>query len=237
LAARVAVSRPVGDPWAVSAARWPLTARWENRDACPWAGPVAAVGLVGAAAMAVFGLPPVDVHGALHYAGVMDPMCGMTRGVHQLTTRHFGAAVRFNPGAPVIAAIGAAALLRSAIGATTGRWLNVRVTHATWAWVLAIAVLVPWEVNQQEHATLLRTPFTATASAGIALNAAPQIAAVLFLLLRRRPLRQPVESAPDPASLVGGRDVAVHAQPDHILDEDRGNIRRCRRAARPGGLS
>ena len=41
---------------------------------------VAAVGLAVGAVLAAFGMPPVDLHSPLHHMGIMDPLCGMTRG-------------------------------------------------------------------------------------------------------------------------------------------------------------
>jgi hypothetical protein len=49
---------------------------WEPVDRHRWAGLLAVAGLAAGGAMAIFGLPPVDLHGPLHYAGIMDPLCG-----------------------------------------------------------------------------------------------------------------------------------------------------------------
>jgi len=46
--------------------RLPLRLHWQPTDRHP--------------VLAAVGLPPVDLHGPLHYLGVMDPLCGMTRG-------------------------------------------------------------------------------------------------------------------------------------------------------------
>jgi hypothetical protein len=42
---------------------------------------LAAGGLLVGAALAVTGLPAIDLHGPQHHLGIMDPVCGMTRGV------------------------------------------------------------------------------------------------------------------------------------------------------------
>jgi len=61
--------------------RRPVRLRWEQADRHPTLTPLAAAGLLAAAILAVVGLPPVDLHGPLHRLGIMDPLCGMTRGV------------------------------------------------------------------------------------------------------------------------------------------------------------
>ncbi|WP_101258756.1 DUF2752 domain-containing protein [Streptomyces barkulensis] len=139
--------------------RWwpPLRPVLESRDRHPWAGPTALAGLVAGAAVAVFGLPPVDLHSPLHYAGVMGPTCGGTRAVHAAALGHFGESWRYNPlGLPVL--VGAfAAVAREAVGRRSGRWLNVRVTHRRTAVVCALVLLAALAANQQAHAELLRT--------------------------------------------------------------------------------
>ncbi|MFH0243931.1 DUF2752 domain-containing protein [Streptomyces sp. HK10] len=137
--------------------RPPLRLALEDGDRHSWAGPTALAGLVAGAAMAVFGLPPVDLHSPLHYAGVMGPTCGGTRAVHAAALGRFGEAWRYNPlGLPVL--VGAfAAVAREAFGRGTGRWLNVRVTHRRTAVVCALVLLVVLTLNQQAHAGLLRT--------------------------------------------------------------------------------
>lgn len=42
---------------------------------------LAAGGLLVGVVLAVSGPPRIDLHGPLHHLGIMDPMCGMTRGV------------------------------------------------------------------------------------------------------------------------------------------------------------
>jgi hypothetical protein len=141
----------------VAKARWPVTLRWEDRDAHRWAAPLALFGGVAGAAMAVFGLPPVDLHGPLHFLGVMDPLCGMTRATRLLFLGHLVRAVRYNPGAPVLVAGAMAALLRAAWGRAVGRWCTVRLARRGWAGVVWVVLAGAWEANQQAHAAMLRT--------------------------------------------------------------------------------
>lgn len=76
--------------------------------------------------MAIFGLPPVDVHGPLHYLGIMDPLCGVTRGTRLAMLGHLGQAWRYNPLSVVLVAGACAIVLRQALGLATGRWLNLQ---------------------------------------------------------------------------------------------------------------
>jgi len=117
--------------------------------------PLAASGLLTAAMLAVVGLPPVDLHGPLHYLGVMDPLCGMTRGTVAVLRGQLALAWAYNPASLLLVAGAALALGRWLVGWLTGRWLEVRVRPSRVAWaVAAVAVLVLW-ANQQAHAALL----------------------------------------------------------------------------------
>jgi hypothetical protein len=66
--------------------------------------PLAAAGLLAAGVLAVVGLPPVDLHGPLHRLGIMDPLCGMTRGVVAVLRGQLGRAVAYNPASPLFGA-------------------------------------------------------------------------------------------------------------------------------------
>jgi hypothetical protein len=67
------------------------------------------------------GLPPVDLHAPLHYLAVMDPLCGMTRGVRLVARGDLAGAVRYNPAAPLVPFGGGLLLVRAAHGHRTGR--------------------------------------------------------------------------------------------------------------------
>jgi hypothetical protein len=148
------------DRWAPS----PPTARrvgglrvgWVGKDR-HWAlAPLAAGGLLVAGTLAVVGLPPVDLHGPLHYLGIMDPLCGMTRGTVAVLRGQLSRAVAYNPASPLLVAGATLVLGRWLVGRLTGRWLEVRVHPRRVAWGIGVvAVLVLW-VNQQAHAALLR---------------------------------------------------------------------------------
>lgn len=117
----------------------------------------AAVGLLAGGAMALFGLPPLDVHGPLHYAGIMGPLCGGTRSMHALMSGDVAMAWRYNPiSFPLV--IGAAGLLvRHITGWATGRWVNVGIGDRRVFWSITTLLLLTLVINQQLHAELLRT--------------------------------------------------------------------------------
>ncbi|MFF4606988.1 DUF2752 domain-containing protein [Streptomyces sp. NPDC001339] len=107
------------------------------------------------AAMALFGLPPIDLHGPPHRAGVMGPLCGGTRGVHAAMLGHFGEAWRYNPLSVVLVAGALTVVVREVVGRLGGRWLNLRVRRRPMT-VLALTLLVALTVRQQAYADLLR---------------------------------------------------------------------------------
>ncbi|MQA03900.1 MAG: DUF2752 domain-containing protein [Streptosporangiales bacterium] len=141
-------------------ARVSLRLRWEQVDRHRRLVYVALGGLVLGGAMAVFGLPPIDMHGPLHrFFGIMDPLCGGTRGVRYAMRGEWGLAWAYNPvSIPLV--VGAIALVaRHAVGKLSGRWLNVRLALPRWVLILLIVLpLVVLEINQQLHAALLMGP-------------------------------------------------------------------------------
>jgi len=133
-----------------------ITATWERNDRFHDLLVIVGVGVVVAAAMAVFGLPPVDLHGPLHYIGIMDPLCGMTRAARLLALGDVGSAVRYNPASPALVVLAAVVFARAGVRMSTGRWIDIRVRRSTWLRVsfwLAVAGL--W-INQQANAALLK---------------------------------------------------------------------------------
>lgn len=138
----------------------PVFVRW--RDAQPVWTWIALAGLMIGVLLAVFGLPPVDLHGPLHYLGVMDPLCGGTRSVYLTLHGHLNDAVRYNPAGPVLVLAGVTVLFRAAIGWSTGRWIGVHVPRRIVIPVVVVA-LVALEVNQQLHVALLTQPWSGLA--------------------------------------------------------------------------
>jgi hypothetical protein len=136
--------------------RLPFRLRWEQADRHPTLAPLAAAGLLAAVLLAVVGLPPVDLHGPLHRLGIMDPLCGMTRGTVALLRGQPGRAVAYNPASPLLVAGAGLTLGRWLVGRLTGWWLNATLQRTPLTMgIIAAMVLALW-VNQQAHAALLR---------------------------------------------------------------------------------
>ncbi|MGH9244662.1 MAG: DUF2752 domain-containing protein [Acidimicrobiales bacterium] len=98
-------------------------------------------------------------HGPLHFVGVMDTLCDMTRGVVALLRGSFTEALRHNPASPLVVAGGVGAVgavVRGTYGRRVGRWLNLTGRRPTTVSIALPAVIVgALEVNQQLHAELL----------------------------------------------------------------------------------
>lgn len=118
-------------------------------------------GFVAAGALGRWGLPPVDLNGPLHRLGIMCPLCGGTRATMFLARGNFAQAWHYNPLVFLIAAIGAAAIVRAIYGLTTGRWFvigsllpqSARMRRLAIT-VLVVATVALW-ANQQLNADLL----------------------------------------------------------------------------------
>ena len=128
----------------------------ESADTYPYLVPVALAGAVVAVMMAVFGLPPIDVHGPLHRIGIMDPLCGMTRAARLLARGEVRAAARYNPASLLLPLLAVASAARLAYGWRTGRWWGIRLRSSPLLMVaLGVLVIALW-VRQQLHADLLQ---------------------------------------------------------------------------------
>lgn len=129
--------------------------RWAGSDHAPVLPWLAAAGVAGALALAVLGLPPVNLHGPLHRLwGIMDPLCGGTRAVYWMARGRLGLAWAYNPGALLLGGFTAVVYARAFYGRLRGRWLVVRIRFAVLV-ILIAAALIALEVNQQLHAALL----------------------------------------------------------------------------------
>ena len=150
-----APSRPTVEQ-RVAGARWWEWAPADRYRDWTW---LAVFGTAGAAVMALAGLPPLDLHGPLHYLGVMDPLCGGTRAARYTMLGQWRAAWRYNP-LGVAAVLGAGLMvLRGSVGAVSGRWWTPAVVLApgvrrllTTALLLGLVAL---EIRQQLLAPLL----------------------------------------------------------------------------------
>ena len=120
---------------------------------------VAVAGTVAAAVLAVAGLPPLDIHGPLHFAGIMDPFCGGTRAVRYAALGQWAQSWRYNPlGVPLLVG-GVLVVGRAAVGVLTGWWINdvlgwtPRRRRVVLAGVALLAVAL--QVRQQQRVDLL----------------------------------------------------------------------------------
>lgn len=84
--------------------------------------------------------------------GVVTPTCGLTRGVTAILAGQFATAWRFNPASYVVVAIAAAVLLRTAVGFTRRRWVNLSFAVSPAGWAVAVALVTALWVNQQANA-------------------------------------------------------------------------------------
>jgi uncharacterized membrane protein len=108
---------------------------------------VALLGVVAAGSLALWGLPAADLHGPLHLLGVMEPLCGATRGVRLAFLGDLAGAWRYNPAAAPLAAGAVVMLARGLYGWGTGRWLNAELRWTPTTKVLLGAVIVAVWVN------------------------------------------------------------------------------------------
>lgn len=136
-----------------------LDVTFERRDRHWWltAGAVFALGI--AVGMAIFGLPPVDLHSPLHKIGIMDPLCGGTRAARYTAQGNLAEAWRYNPLSILIVFGAVLAVIRSALGFVGRRWVTVTVDwtprRRRWAIGIVIILVVLLEIRQQMRAGLL----------------------------------------------------------------------------------
>lgn len=131
--------------------------RWSHRDELRGLTVAAGLAVVAAVALRTVGVPQVDLHGPLHYLGIMDPLCGGTRATFLLLAGDPVAAAQYNPLVFPLWTLVAAVLIRAGIGSLSGRWLDLRAcgrTRRVLLVALALAVIA-LAVRQQLHAELL----------------------------------------------------------------------------------
>ena len=131
----------------------------QSRDRHPLITSIALLGVATAVMMAVWGLPPIDLHGPLHRYGIMDPLCGGTRAAYYTTRGNLGRAWQYNPLGVIVVGGGCAAVARSVSGLATRRWLTLTtVWTSRRRWMVAtivLVLLVALEIRQQLNADLL----------------------------------------------------------------------------------
>jgi hypothetical protein len=150
--------RPSGSPSSPPVKAW-VQVQSSNRDEHTLFSIAAIAGLAAATMMALFGLPPIDLHGVLHHLGIMDPLCGGTRAARFAAAGQWSQAWRYNPLGLLAVLAGAAAAVRALVGLLTGRWVTLRFGWTPRRRRVAIAVLVvvtvALTVRQQLRADLL----------------------------------------------------------------------------------
>lgn len=141
----------------------PHLARWQISSTDPVAWHpftiLAGIGLITVVAMAVFGLPPWDLHTPLHHAGIMDPLCGGTRAVRLAAMGDIRESLTYNPLGLLALLAFAALVMRAVVGLVTHRWYSIAIGWTRWrAWIaslIVIGLLVVLEIRQQSIAPLL----------------------------------------------------------------------------------
>jgi len=118
----------------------PPVLRVEPVDPSPWLTRLAALVAAGAALLGMVGVPSVDLHGPLHFVGVMDPLCGGTRSVYLSVQGDLLDAAAYNPAGPVLLVVALAAVVRAATGRLSGQWVTVHVSSR----VVLVACSAPW---------------------------------------------------------------------------------------------
>lgn len=122
----------------------------------------AMVGAGSSLALLLAGLPPIDLHPPWHFFGIMDPLCGGTRSARLTMHGEFADAWRYNPLGIVAVFAAFSVTLRTTLGATTGRWVDVRLRLPVMVlrllWALAVIAVVALAVRQQQIAELLMAP-------------------------------------------------------------------------------
>lgn len=140
-----------------------ISIAWSKVDELRIVTVVGMIGLAAALAMALFGLPPVDLHGPLHRRGFMDPLCGGTRAARLTAQGNLAEAWTYNPLGILATLAAAAALARLLVGLVGRRWLNVHVAWTPRRMKIALAALaialVILEIRQQGRADLLIRPY------------------------------------------------------------------------------
>jgi hypothetical protein len=127
-----------------------------RRDPLPGLTIVAMAGLVVGVLLARFGMPPVNLHAPPHFWGIMDPLCGMTRGSAATLRGDLGKAWWYNPASPLVIAAGFAVVARWALGLATGRWVCVRLQRTRLGVAVLASAFVVLDVYQQLHVDRLR---------------------------------------------------------------------------------
>lgn len=139
-----------------------LRIRVAQRDQHWWLTLLGALALAIAAAMAMFGLPPVDMHSPHHKVGIMDPLCGGTRAARYAAQGNLAEAWRYNPLSILVVYGAGLVILRAVVGLVGRRWVGLSVSwtplRRRWAIRIPIVLVALLGIRQQwrnlgSHAT------------------------------------------------------------------------------------
>jgi len=169
---------------------------WTDHDQHARLSRLAIIGLAVGIAIAIFGLPPVDIHGPLHYLGIMDPLCGATRGARLALQGHLAQAWRYNPLSVALVAGSVATVLRQVLGMATRRWLDLNVVRRDPVLAIAALLTMALEINQQAHAALLRTSGARFPFAGVTVIMAGGAVGLVVVMTTRCRRRSDPHGAP-----------------------------------------
>ncbi len=128
---------------------------WEEADRHSWLTVMVAGAGGAAAVLALVGLPPVDLHSPVHYLGLMDPLCGMTRAARLLALGDIRAAIAYNAASVGLAGAALLVIARFEIGTFSGRWASVVIRQRAVLLAAAFVLVALLWINQQLYADLL----------------------------------------------------------------------------------
>lgn len=151
---RLGAERSRGGDVAETNTRRSRVVRTSANPPYPWLTWLCLAAVFAAGALAVVGVPPIDIHGPLHYAGIMDPLCGGTRATYLVMHGDLRRGWEYNPAVPVLVVAVVVVLVWSFAGRAMGRWITIAVPRRI-GLMIVVAALVALEVNQQSHAALL----------------------------------------------------------------------------------
>ncbi|HEY3682964.1 MAG TPA: DUF2752 domain-containing protein [Streptosporangiaceae bacterium] len=175
-----------------------IAARVERIDRHRVIGVLTVVGLAVGALIAIFGLPPLEVHSPLRLFGMVCPFCGATRAVQALLQGDPHTAWHYNPIAFAVVIGGAAVVVRLAAGLFTGRWLNIRMTRPRLVYAVGAVLFVALWVNQAQHAAMLRADDGSLLSEMFGMSTVVVLgsgATLIYLAIATRKLRAAVARA------------------------------------------
>lgn len=133
----------------------PVAYSWVDHDRHRPLTVAALLGLPLAVLLAVFGLPPVDIHGPLHYMGIMGPTCGLTRSVMWFTRGQLATAWEYNPVGMLVVPGAVVVMGRAGFGWWTGHWADFKVRRNRRLIALLVVGALILTLRQQLRVDLL----------------------------------------------------------------------------------